>query len=85
MHGSWPTATELKMPYLLCGEASSLPAGKMSRYVFQPCITDVRSQISAVGKWITDLGKNVTMILPDTNSAMTIAIISAKRRQSMAA
>ena len=65
MHGSWPTATELKMPYMLCGEASSLPAGKMSRYIFQPCITDVRSQISAVGKWITDLGKNVTMILPD--------------------
>jgi branched-chain amino acid transport system substrate-binding protein len=65
MHGSWPTATELKMPYLLCGEASSLPAGKMSRYVFQPCMTDVRSQISAVGKWISELGKNVTMILPD--------------------
>ena len=65
MHGSWPTATELKMPYLLCGEASSLPAGRMSRYVFQPCTTDVRSQISAVGKWISGLGKNVTMILPD--------------------
>ncbi len=65
MHGSWPIAHELKMPYILCGEASSLPAGKMSRYIFQPCITDVKSQISAVGKWITDLGKKVTMIFPD--------------------
>ncbi len=65
MYGSWPTANELKMPYMLCGEASSLPAGKMSRYVFQSCISDVKSQITAVGKWITDLGKNVTMIYPD--------------------
>ena len=65
MHGSWPTADELKMPYMLCGETATVGAGQMTRYIFQPCITDVRSQITAIGKWITDLGKKVAMIYPD--------------------
>ena len=55
-----------KMPYFLCSEAHSLAAGAFNRYVFQPSISDVKSQVSSMAPWITDnLGKKVTMIYPD--------------------
>lgn len=63
---SAPRAGELKMPYFLCSEAHSLAAGAFNRYVFQPSISDVKSQVSSMAPWITDnLGKKVTMIYPD--------------------
>ena len=38
----------------------------LNRYVFQPGITDVRSQVSSMAPWIAgNLGKKVTMIFPD--------------------
>lgn len=61
-----PRAGELKMPYLICSETNQLAAGGFSRYVFQPGITDVRSQVAAMAPWISkNLGKKVTMIYPD--------------------
>ncbi|HEY0212336.1 MAG TPA: ABC transporter substrate-binding protein [Paenirhodobacter sp.] len=61
-----PRAGELKMPYFLCSEGHALAAGKFNRYCFQPSITDVKSQISSMGPWITqNLGKKVTLIYPD--------------------
>ncbi|RWR11493.1 ABC transporter substrate-binding protein [Paenirhodobacter populi] len=61
-----PRAGELKMPYFLCSEGHALAAGQFNRYVFQPSITDVKSQISSMGPWIADnLGKKVALIYPD--------------------
>lgn len=61
-----PRAGELKMPYFLCSEGHALAAGNFNRYCFQPSITDVKSQISSMGPWITaNLGKKVTLIYPD--------------------
>lgn len=63
-----PRAGELKMPYFICSEASLLGAGKLNRYTFQPGITDVRSQVTAMAPWIAStIGKKVTMIFPDYN------------------
>jgi branched-chain amino acid transport system substrate-binding protein len=61
-----PRAGELKIPYLICSETNQLADGGFSRYVFQPGITDVRAQVSAMAPWISkNLGKKVTMIYPD--------------------
>lgn len=64
--GSAPRAGELKMPYLVVSEGFHVASGKLNRYCFQPCITDVRSQVSAMAPWVSqNLGKKVTMIFPD--------------------
>lgn len=64
--GSAPRAGELKIPYFVVSETTSVGAGKLNRYVFQPGITDVRSQVTAVSSWVlNNLGKNITMIFPD--------------------
>ncbi len=59
-------AGELKMPYFICSEAHTLAAGALNRYVFQPSITDVKSQVISMAPWISqNLGKKVTLIYPD--------------------
>lgn len=64
--GSAPRAGELKIPYFVVSEGYHVASGKLNRYVFQPCITDVRSQITAVSDWMfNNLGKKVTIIFPD--------------------
>jgi branched-chain amino acid transport system substrate-binding protein len=64
--GSAPTAGELKMPYFVVSEGYHVPSGKLNRYVFQPGITDVRSQVTSMAPWIAaNLGKKVAMIFPD--------------------
>ncbi|HSK38352.1 MAG TPA: ABC transporter substrate-binding protein, partial [Arenibaculum sp.] len=64
--GSAPTAGELKMPYFVVSEGYHVASGALNRYVFQPGITDVRSQVTAVAPWVAgNLGKKVTMIFPD--------------------
>jgi branched-chain amino acid transport system substrate-binding protein len=64
--GAAPRAGELKIPYLVVSEGYHVPSGKMNRYCFQPGITDVRAQLTAVSSWIVNtLGKKITMIYPD--------------------
>ena len=64
--GSAPRAGELKIPYFVVSEGYHVASGKLNRYVFQPGITDVRAQVTAISSWVLDkLGKNVTMIFPD--------------------
>ncbi len=64
--GSAPTAGQLKMPYFVVSEGHHVASGKLNRYVFQPGITDVRSQVTSMAPWIAgNLGKKVTMIFPD--------------------
>ena len=64
--GSAPRAGELKMPYFVVSEGYHVASGSLNRYVFQPGITDVRSQVSSMAPWIAgNLGKKVTMIFPD--------------------
>jgi branched-chain amino acid transport system substrate-binding protein len=64
--GSAPRAGELKMPYFVVSEGYHVASGKMNRYCFQPGITDVRSQVTAMASWMFDkLGRKVTMIYPD--------------------
>jgi branched-chain amino acid transport system substrate-binding protein len=47
-------------------EGYHVASGALNRYVFQPGITDVRAQITAVAGWILkNLGKKVTLIFPD--------------------
>src|SRR3989441_4706033 len=61
-----PRAGELKIPYLVVSEGYHVPSGKMNRYVFQPGITDVRAQVTALAPWIVkNLGKKITMVFPD--------------------
>jgi branched-chain amino acid transport system substrate-binding protein len=61
-----PRAGELKIPYLVVSEGYHVPSGKLSRYVFQPGITDVRAQVTAISSWVVkNLGKRITMIFPD--------------------
>jgi branched-chain amino acid transport system substrate-binding protein len=61
--GSAPRAGELKIPYFVVSEGTHVASGKLNRYVFQPGITDVRAQVTAVSSWVLEkLGKNVTMI-----------------------
>ena len=63
---SAPRAGELKIPYLVVSEGYHVASGGLNRYVFQPGITDVRAQITAVAGWILkNLGKKVTLIFPD--------------------
>ena len=63
---SAPRAGELKIPYFVVSEGYHVASGKLNRYVFQPGITDVRAQVTAMSSWILDkLGKKVTMIFPD--------------------
>lgn len=64
--GSAPAAGELKMPYFVVSEGHHVASGTLNRYVFQPGITDVRSQVISMAPWIAgNLGKKVTMIFPD--------------------
>ncbi len=64
--GSSPRAGELKIPYFVVSEGYHVASGALNRYVFQPCITDVRAQISAMAGWIFGkLGKKVALIFPD--------------------
>ncbi len=63
---SAPRAGELRIPYLVVSEGYHVASGRLNRYVFQPGITDVRAQVTAVAPWILkNLGKNVTLIFPD--------------------
>jgi branched-chain amino acid transport system substrate-binding protein len=64
--GSAPRAGELKMPYFVVSEGYHVASTKLNRYVFQPGITDVRSQVVSMAPWVAShLGKKVTMIFPD--------------------
>ena len=64
--GSAPTAGELKIPYYVVSEGHHVASTKLNRYVFQPGITDVKSQIQAMAPWVAgNVGKKVTMIFPD--------------------
>lgn len=64
--GSAPTAGQLKMPYFVVSEGHHVASTTLNRYVFQPGITDVRSQVISLAPWIAgNLGKKVTMIFPD--------------------
>lgn len=63
---SAPVAAELKIPYFVVSEGYHVASGKMNRWCFQPGITDVRSQVTAMAPWVTaNLGKKATMIYPD--------------------
>jgi len=63
--GSAPAAGELKLPYFVVSEGHHVASGTLNRYVFQPGITDVRSQVISLAPWISgNLGKKVTMIFP---------------------
>jgi len=64
--GSSPRAGELKLPYLVVSEGHHVASGRLNRYVFQPGITDVKSQVISMAPWISqNLGRKVTMIFPD--------------------
>lgn len=64
--GSAPRAGELKIPYFVVSEGHHVASGKLNRYVLQPGITDVKSQVSSMAPWVSgNLGKKVTMIFPD--------------------
>ncbi len=64
--GSSPRAGELKLPYVVVSEGHHVASGNLNRYVFQPGITDVKSQVISMAPWISqNLGKKVTMIYPD--------------------
>ncbi len=61
-----PRAGELKIPYLVVSEGYHVASGKLNRYTFQPGITDVRAQVTALAPWIVkNLGRNITMVFPD--------------------
>jgi branched-chain amino acid transport system substrate-binding protein len=63
---SAPRAGELKIPYLVVSEGYHVASGKLNRYVFQPGITDVRAQVTAMAGWILkNLGKKVSLMFPD--------------------
>ena len=64
--GSAPRAGELKLPYLVVSEGYHVASGALNRYVFQPGLSDVRSQVTAISSWVMDnLGKKATIIFPD--------------------
>jgi branched-chain amino acid transport system substrate-binding protein len=64
--GSAPRAGELKLPYFVVSEGHHVASGTLNRYVFQPGITDVKSQVISMAPWIAaNLGKKVTLIFPD--------------------
>jgi branched-chain amino acid transport system substrate-binding protein len=63
---SGPRAGELKRPYFAVSEGTHVPFGLLNRWCFQPGITDVPGQVTAVSKWIFgNLGTRVAMIYPD--------------------
>lgn len=63
--GTAPRAGELRMPYLVCSEGHHVASG-LNRWVLQPGITDVKSQVQSMAPWVAaNLGKKVTMIYPD--------------------
>ena len=64
--GSAPAAGEFKLPYFVVSEGHHVASTKLNRYVFQPGITDVKSQIQAMAPWIAaNAGKKVCQIFPD--------------------
>ena len=64
--GSSPRAGELKLPYYVVSEGHHVASCTLNRYVFQPGITDVKSQVISMAPWIAgNLGRKVTMIFPD--------------------
>ncbi|MDR7033441.1 ABC transporter substrate-binding protein [Mesorhizobium sp. BE184] len=64
--GSAPAAGENKIPYFVVSEGHHVASTKLNRYVFQPGITDVKSQIQAMAPWIaSNAGKKVCQIFPD--------------------
>jgi branched-chain amino acid transport system substrate-binding protein len=64
--GSAPAAGEAKMPYFVVSEGHHVASTKLNRYVFQPGITDVKSQIQSMAPWIAaNAGKKVAQIFPD--------------------
>jgi branched-chain amino acid transport system substrate-binding protein len=64
--GSAPRAGELKIPYFVVSEGHHVASGRLNRYVLQPGITDVKSQVISMAPWVGEnLGKKVTMIFPD--------------------
>lgn len=64
--GSAPRAGELKIPYFVVSEGHHVASGILNRYTLQPGITDVKSQVEAMGPYVAEnLGKKVTMIFPD--------------------
>jgi len=66
VYGSAPRAGELKLPYFVVSEGHHVASGALNRYTLQPGITDVKSQVEAMGPYIAEnLGKKVTMIFPD--------------------
>ena len=52
--GSAPVAGEFKLPYFVVSEGHHVASTKLNRYVFQPGITDVKSQIQAMAPWIAE-------------------------------
>ncbi len=63
---SAPRAGELRIPYFVVSEGYHVASGRLNRYVFQPGITDVRAQVTAISGWVVkNLGKKITMIFPD--------------------
>jgi len=59
-------AGELKKPYFAVSEGTHVPFGLLNRWCFQPGITDVAGQVTAVAKWIFEnLGRRVAIIYPD--------------------
>lgn len=61
-----PRVGELKLPYFPVSEGFHIASGKMNRWCFQPGITDVKSQVTAMAPWVAaNLGKKVTMVFPD--------------------
>ncbi|MDR7518360.1 MAG: ABC transporter substrate-binding protein [Armatimonadota bacterium] len=61
-----PRAGELKIPYLVVSEGYHVASGKLNRYTFQPGITDVRAQVTAIAPWVVKhLGRKIAMIFPD--------------------
>ncbi len=66
VYGSAPRAGELAIPYFVVSEGHHVASGALNRYTLQPGITDVKSQVEAMGPFIKEnLGKKVTMIYPD--------------------
>jgi branched-chain amino acid transport system substrate-binding protein len=64
--GSAPVAGELKIPYYVVSEGHHVASTKLNRYVFQPGITDVKSQVISMAPWIAaNAGKKITQIFPD--------------------
>ncbi|RUU13943.1 ABC transporter substrate-binding protein [Mesorhizobium sp. USDA-HM6] len=64
--GSAPAAGENKIPYFVVSEGHHVASTKLNRYVFQPGITDVKSQIQSMAPWIAaNAGKKVTQTFPD--------------------